>query len=226
MVDIAPALTGLKYLASIVILCALLLSGCVQKDKSIQFRAVRVVDYYDQRELLAPDAAGLDALIGREAAKNLPPGMVESYERPHRLQLRIEFSSTSDLLDVSQQGALLTVEGFFCTHPNDYALVAYSSVYFDGESLLPGESPRDQEAIGRERVYYFYANVAAKASPMSGPPEIGFDLRISPEDICFRVEGRRGLLGVVYESKVARVPRADIESAFRAAHNLDSIPAQ
>jgi hypothetical protein len=217
----------IRHLASIVILCALLLSGCVQKDKSIRFTAVRVVDYYDQRELPVPSAAGLDALIGREAAKNLPPGMAESNERPHRLQLRIEFSSTSDLLDVSQQGALLTVEGFVCSHPNDYALVAYSSVHFDGESLLPGESPRDQKAIVRERVYYFYASVARKASPMSGPPQIGFDLRISPEDICFQVEGRRGLLGVVYESKVARVPRSDIESALREARNLvDSIPAQ
>jgi hypothetical protein len=165
-------LSALAASASTVILCALLLSGCVQKDKSMRFRAVRVVDYYDQRELLPPSAAGLDALIGREAAQNLPPGMVESNERPHRLQLRIEFSSTADLLDVSQQGALLHVEGLFCSHPNDDALLAYSRVYFDGESLLPGDSPRDQKAIRRERVYYFYANVARKASPMSGRPRL------------------------------------------------------
>jgi len=137
-------------------------------DASMRFRAVRVVDYYDQRELPAPSAAGLDALIGREAAKNLPPGMVESNERPHRLQLRIEFSSTADLLDVSQQGALLSVEGFFCSHPNDYALIAYSRVYSDGVSLLPGDSPRDQNAITHERVYY---EEVAKLLCLKGAPK-------------------------------------------------------
>jgi hypothetical protein len=200
------------------------ISGC--SGGNVQFRAVRVVDYYDQRELLDPFIAGLERLIGREAAENSPLRRRE--ERPHLLQLRIEFSSTADLWDVAQSGANVSLEIFFCSRPNDDALIGGPEVYSGGEEILMDERPHGQSAINRERTYYFYADVARKE--YSGSPRIGFDFRSGPEDVCFRV--REGWTLWVRKSDVAHLPRSDIESALREARDLvdstpvDTTPAQ
>jgi hypothetical protein len=185
----------------------------------IQPGGVRVVDYYDQRELFASDYSAI--LIGRRAALDLFP-QTEA-ERPHRLQLRVEFTSTADLRERARKGVLVSLQSFFCEHPRDDAVITGPMVYLDGENLGLDTRASTRSGAKPEHPYYFYADVARRASPGSIPPEIGFDFRSRPEDICFYTAGWRGLLPG-YRSKVAHVPRADIEAALHAAPGLRSIP--
>jgi hypothetical protein len=197
------------------------ISGCVSKDTSIQFRGVRIVDFYDQRELsMHPD---IEVLVGRQAADNYSPGE----RRPHLLQLRVEFSS-KDLWGVAQRGVSVYVVPFICSRPNDEGIAFDLEVFFNGERISSVGS-RNQSSMKRERTYYFYAHVARKdvyavprnEDPDDAPPQMVYDLRTNPEDICFRVEGMGiPILGLVYKSAGVRVPRSDIESAVREARNL------
>jgi hypothetical protein len=51
---------------------------------------------------------------------------------------------------VSQEGTILSVDAFFCSLPNDYAVIGGPGVLFTDWGILPSS----------ERTYYFYANVA------------------------------------------------------------------
>lgn len=78
---LGPACRGtlLKCILGLMFIAVGGIGGCVFKDKSIRFKWIRVVDYYDQRELPNPSEDSVEVIMGRQAAT----------ERPHLLQLRI-----------------------------------------------------------------------------------------------------------------------------------------
>jgi hypothetical protein len=57
-------------------------------------------------------------------------------------------------------------------------------------------------------VYHFFVTASRKASPESVPPQIGFDLAVDPQDVCFYITGED------FESDIGIVSKAVIAAAF------------
>ena len=192
---------------------ALWTSSASSSEVNMRVSAVRVVDYFDQSELPVPGAAGLDELLGRQAAEKTIEQISPNVEfvRPHRLLLRVEFTSTLDLRAAARDAAV-SLHSYFCGRPKDFVVISGPAVYSNGEPIRPRNV---HYGSGEGDLYYFFANVARKESPLSKPPQRSFDLRTKPEDICFYV-AESGPLGVTYKSDVARVLATDIAAAFEA----------
>src|SRR5437016_5548279 len=87
------------------------------KEADIGFRSIRVVDYHDQLEIAVPRIAGLEELVGRQQAERAAESVAPngSSERPHRLLLRVEFTSKVNLWTIAQRDAVLFLHSFFCS---------------------------------------------------------------------------------------------------------------
>jgi hypothetical protein len=196
----------------LVTVCIALTHGIsVAAEAEIQVLGVRKVDYHDQPELPLPQNAGLEALVGRDASAQAPSGLVPGAisRRPHRSLLRVEFRSSKKLSDIARQGGIVFLESFFCSRPQGFAVLAFPTVYANGEAVRPGMMP---EVHGQES-YYFFVNGARKESLNSRPPQIGFDLGADPQDLCFYVTGNvSGHL--TYKSKITRISKAEIAAAM------------
>jgi len=186
--------------------------ACVSRGR-IDFVSVHLVDYHDQQELLVPRVAGLEQLVGRRMADQLAgiiaPG--ETNERPDRQLLRVEFRSSSNLQAVASRDAVIFLHSYFCGRPNDFVVLSAPTVFAGGKSISAREPGAESSFKG---MYYFFVNVRRKGSPDSQPPEIGFDLRNNPADICFYVTGS-GSMGLRYKSPIAMIPKNEVAQAFR-----------
>lgn len=183
----------------------------------IGFTAVKLVDYHDQQELPAPRNAGLEELIGRTQA-DLASSVVASQEpsdRPHRLLLRVDFHSSVDLQAIANRDATIFLHSYFCSHQNDFAVLSAPTVYLDGNPIradkTAAHSTRPSPLQGY--AYYFYLNAVRRENRNSKPPQMGFDLRVTPENVCFYVTAS-GASGLIYTSTSAAVPKEDIVAAI------------
>jgi hypothetical protein len=171
---------------------------------------VRVVDYHDQSELPLPGLAGLETLVGREAAEHAPSSLSPKgpIERPHRPLLRVEILSPDDLWDVARRGQVVFLHSFFCSRKRDFAVLTGPTVYAGGDAVRPPGREPSRDYIHKKQMYYFFVTVSRKASPESVPPQIGFDLSIDPQDICFYITGEN------FRSDIGIVSKAAISAAF------------
>jgi hypothetical protein len=185
----------------------------------IAFDSARLVDYHDQQELPVPRSAGLEELIGRQqadqAASSIAPQ--EPSARPHRPLLRINFRSSVDLRAIANRNATVFLHSYFCSHQNDFAVLSAPTVYADGEPIRAHE-PRKEGLTrgipGQDFQYYFYLNVLRKEIRDSRPPQMGFDLRVTAENICFYVTGS-GASGLIYTSSIGLI---SVEAIVAALH--------
>jgi hypothetical protein len=201
---------------------SMLLAGTAAgaREPDIQFVSIKAVDYHDQVELPVPALAGLESLVGRQAAERAmtmaPSALPGPRERPHRQLLRVEFRSTKDLWGIARRKAVVFLHSSFCNR-KDSGQLGDPTVYSHGQAVhwtnVPNEASTESEDI-----YHFYLNVSRKESPKDIPPRAGFDLRANPEDICFYVTGS-GIFG--YKSALALVPKDAISAAFSAAPKPD-----
>lgn len=197
------------------------------KEPDIQFLSVRVVDYHNQVEMGSPRSAFLEPLVGKEAAENAPTDILPKgpAERPHRALLRVGFRSAKDLWALAQRNATVFLHSSFCDR-KDSALLGPPGVYTHGHSVVRSQSA-GSASMGSDGEYYFYLNVAGKESPRSIPPEVGFDLRSTPEDICFYVTGWGGMIPrTIYQSAVASVPKDAIAAAFHETQPPSTNPPE
>jgi hypothetical protein len=221
------ALYDLRLHARACAVAAMLLAGLVgtaagSREPDIQFLSVKAVDYHDQLEMPVPALAGLEPLVGREAAERTAviagvPG--RPMERPHRALLRVEFRSTKDLWGIARRKGVVFLHSSFC-QPNEFAALGDPTVYYRGRAIY-WTNLADSASTGSEEVYYFYLSVSRRKSLKDIPPETGFDLRENPEDICFYVTGS-GFFG--YKSAIATVPKGAISEALKESHPPTSNP--
>lgn len=192
------------------------------REPDIQFLSVRLVDYHDQLEMPVPALAGLESLVGREAAER-SAGIVDfpgrPIERPHRALLLVEFRSRKDLWGIAQRKGVVFLHSSFCSRMN-FAALGDPTVYSRGHAVH-WTNVADSASSGSEDVYYFYLNISRRKSPKDIPPEPGFDLREDPKDICFYVTGS-GFFG--YQSAIATVPKGAISEALKESEPPSSDP--
>ena len=203
---------------------SLILVGCpllglaAIRANDIVFVSARLVDYHDQQELPVPRSAGLEELVGRQQADQVASIVhpQEPSERPHRPLLRIEFKSSVDLRAIANRNATVFLHSYFCSHQNDFVVLSGPTVYVDGEAIRARETKTENSADGspgQEFTYYFYVNALRKESRNSRPPQMGFDLRVTAENICFYVTGS-GASGLIYTSSIALIPQEAILAAL------------
>jgi hypothetical protein len=187
--------------------------------------SVKVVDYHDQLELPIPGRAGLESLIGRQQADQVAPAITpnESNERPHRFLLRVEFHTSVDLQALADQNTTIFLHSYFCAHQNDFAVLSAPTVYSNGEPVRASAKnmQKTPSTTAEEHTYYFYLNVNRGDIPKSRPPELGFDLLLHPENVCFHVTAS-GASGLIYASSGAVIPEATMAAAFREAQLVEA----
>jgi hypothetical protein len=173
---------------------------------------VRVVDYHDQSELPLPGLAGLETLVGRDAAEHAPPGLLPTgpIERPHRTLLRVEFRSPDDLWDIARRGQVVFLHSYFCSRKKDFAVLTGPTVYAEGDAIGPPGREPGRDNVHPKQLYYFFVSASRKASPESVPPQIGFDLAVDPQDVCFYITGQH------FKSDRGIVSKAVIAAAFHS----------
>ena len=136
-----------------------------------------------------------------------------------RQMLRIDITSQADLPHLAAgTGMILSAHAFFCDHSLDSALLGgFLFATAPGNGHPPArvyqleEMPVELRNSASLYTYHLILNVALPASPLSRPPEIGFDLVSSPEDVCIQVRG--GYIGFTMRSNVLRIPSQAIGDA-------------
>jgi hypothetical protein len=187
------------------------------KAADIGFTTVKLVDYHDQQELPAQRNAGLEELIGRTQADQVSAVVRPEApsERPHRLLLRVDLDSSVDFQAIANRNATVFLHFYFCSHQHDFAILSFPTVYLDGKPIRADNSA-DQSTSrtpAQSFKYYFYLNAERKESRNSKPQQMGFDLRVTPENVCFYVTGS-GASGLIYTSTIAVVPKEAIVAAI------------
>ena len=196
----------------LVIVCVASVYSAPSNGMTIRFSAVQVVDYFDQPELPVPSTAGLEALVGRQTAERVVAQISPQDEmsRPHRLLLKVSFTSSVHLKAIARSDTVVFVHTYFCNRPADFVVISGPAVYSNrdasgmSDTVRPSNEPEE---------HHFFASVTRNESPLSKPPQRGFDLHAHPEDICFYLTVA-GMTGLIYQSDVARVPATEIEAAF------------
>jgi hypothetical protein len=82
------------------------------------------------------------------------------------------------------------------------------TVYSDGDAIRPPGREPGRDDVHKKQVYHFFVTASRKASPESVPPQIGFDLAVDPQDVCFYITGED------FESDIGIVSKAVIAAAF------------
>jgi hypothetical protein len=133
---------------------------------------------------------------------------------PLRLQLKVEFTSAEDLSRVLREDYyILGTRAYFCNRPNDNAILSFVGIYFRDQPVS-GDVPIVNPTSNGPFTYSTYMGVARQAVYPSNPPQVSFDLRKDPEDICFYVAGgNTSPFG--FRSNVVRVPKEAIAAALQ-----------
>jgi hypothetical protein len=181
------------------------------KPADISFSSIELVEHP------APRSARLEELIGQTPADQASAIMAskELKGRPNRLRLRVNFHSAVDLQSIASRDAIVLLHSYFCLHQKDFAVLSAPTVYSNGRPIHT-DSLSDHSTSGESAggfTYTFYLNAVRRENRNSKPPQMGFDLRVAPENICFYVTGRSAT-GVVYTSGTAIIPKEAIVAAI------------
>ena len=178
-------------------------------DLRVVYSKLQIVDYHDQDDIRPPLVGALESIVGHELESAPAEG-----ERPHRLLVRVSFSTNVDLVDLAyKRKATVDAWSFFCGTRNHNTSLGSLEVYHLGKPLYQ-DYPAGEPPSPRSREYYFYFNVARSASPKSIPPESAYDLEQSPQDVCFYLTAA-GSWWFDIKSNIATIPRDDLVRAFR-----------
>jgi hypothetical protein len=179
----------------------------------ISFSTIKLVDQFSGLDQPASRSAALEELVAQSqtehAASIAPPG---APSKRARFFLRVDFHSTVDFQAVANREALVSVHTFFCGRRDDFVVLGAPTVYFGGSPIHANELPKPQKPVGGY-TYAFYLNPVRRENRSSNPPQMGFDLRVSPENVCFYVTGS-GTTGLIYTSTTAVVPKEAIVAAI------------
>jgi hypothetical protein len=121
-----------------------------------------------------------------------------------------------DLRAIANRNATVFLHSYFCSHQNDFAVLGAPTVYADGEPIRARETKIENSTGGNPGpgfTYYFYLNTLRKENRNARPPQMGFDLRVTAENICFYITGS-GASGVIYTSSTALIPQEAIVAAI------------
>jgi hypothetical protein len=181
------------------------------KAADIRFSSVEIV------ERPAPRSARLEQLVGQTPADQASAVIAskELKDRPNRLRLRVNFHSAVNLRAIANGDAIVFLHSYFCLHQNDFAVLSAPTVYSNGRPIQ-ADTMSDHSTSGVAGggfTYYFYLNAVRRESLNSKPPQVGFDLRVAPENVCFYVTGS-GAAGGVYTSGTAIMPKEAIAAAI------------
>jgi hypothetical protein len=167
--------------------CCCGLGGCV--SRSISLDSVRPMQPNDP---------------SRTSITDVSSGVRGGASLPHRDLIRVDFSSGTDLRNmVAREDKILLVHSYFCDRGDNFGTLGAPGVYVDLADA------------GKERLvkkFLFFVDVTRKSNPEAIPPEPGFDLSVSPKDICFYVTAHSEI--TTYKSDVGRIPKAVIEHVF------------
>jgi hypothetical protein len=211
-----PARRLIQVASDLILLGCPVLAFAAISANDIAFVSARLVDYHDQQELPVPGSAVLEELIGRQQADQAASIVAPLNARPHRPLLRIEFRSSVDLRAIANRNATVFLHSYFCSHQNDFAILSGPTVYAGGEPIRARETKTENSAggiPGQEFTYYFYLNTFRRENRNSRPPQMGFDLRVTAQNICFYVTGS-GASGLNYASSIALIPQEAIVAAL------------
>ena len=163
------------------------LGGCA--SRSIAFDSLRPLQPYDP---------------SRNSITDLSSGVAGGVSLPHRDLIRVDFTSGMDLRNlVARESNILFVHTYFCGRGDALGTLGSSGVYVD------------RTDAGRETLvkrFLFLIDVSRQSNPASIPPEPGFDLAVSAQDICFYVTAHN--VTTTYKSKIAIIPKTSIEQVF------------
>lgn len=214
----------------------LVLSGCVANyPKDIAVVSIKVVDRREQAELPAPPEPGafklnnpyrdfLQSLSKAKGDELITPEDISVYfqrqesnqsfknKKPRNPLFKIKFTSKENLHKYAvSKGFPVSVTPFFCDRPDISVLLGGPQLFWKG--LIIGGIPYNYSMeIEKGKVFTYYAFLDV-ADNFTGPSSYErFDLRTSPEDICFQLKG--GFAGRGFESNVVVIPKANIIKAL------------
>ena len=208
-------------LACLFSLVAPLLGGCVSTNtpSDLAFVSVQVVDWRDQAELPGPGASPVLGMVSNRDLVSKGQSITGG-EKSHRLLLKVEFTSTTNLSKfVIENSYNLGNETFFCDRQKASPFMSYPFVFWYNIRLGEHEADpiaQQSEAARGPITYYIFIDVARKKVVPSNPPQGGFDLRQKPEDVCFYVRGGNES-GRGYRSNTVMIPRDAIVAALQKA---------
>jgi hypothetical protein len=163
------------------------LGACV--SRSISFDSLRPLQPYDS---------------ARNSITALSSGVPGGVSLPHRDLIRVDFTSDIDLRNmVARESNILVVHSYFCNRGDNLGTLGSSGVYVDRA---------DAGKETRVKRFLFLIDVSRKPDPQAIPPEPGFDLSVSAQDICFYVAAH-GDAGT-YKSKIEIISKTSIEQVF------------
>jgi hypothetical protein len=163
-------------------------------NSSIAFSSLRLVHSSDSS--------------GRSVA-NLSPVLTGSV--PNRDLIRVEFTASADLRKMAKHGdTIVFLHSYFCDRGDNHVGLGGPDVYVKFADVDAEKYMDDSN-----RQYVFFLDVTRKAQPKDIPPEQGFDLSVTSEDICFFVTAH-GALITTYTSSGARIPKAAIHQELGA----------
>jgi len=198
----------LAWLASLI---AMLLSSCISMNTpgDLTFASIKVGDWRDQTEL--PE---LDTVV-----ESLADGA-----KRHRLLLKIEFTSATDLERFASKNSYNVLNRtFLCGRPPGSPEMSYPFVYRRGvqvDAPMPSSIKQQGDQVPTLITYYIFVDVARAKIVPSKPPQEGFDLRRSAEDVCFYLGGGNELSK--FRSNTVVIPTKVIAAVLRAASEFSN----
>jgi hypothetical protein len=195
---------------------AAVLGGCVAANTpgDVTVVSVRTVDEHDVAEMPGPNAPPFLGMASDRQLRELGYD-VTGGEKPHRLWLKVEFTSAMNLARfVIDRSYTLGAYGHLCSRPKTVAASTY--IYWQGKRLgnhEPDPITPSGTIVGTPITYYIFVGVTGpKFTPPA--PELEYDLRQHPEDVCFNLRGGKNS-GFGYRSNTVVVSKAGIEAALR-----------
>ncbi|WP_147385749.1 hypothetical protein [Oleomonas cavernae] len=207
-------------LGFLTILCLVpLFSGCIEHHPDdLAYASIQSVDWQDQTEMPGPGASSLSGLVDSTTLA-LMGDSVMGGDKPSRPLLKVEFTSVENLprFVKEQNYASLGAHAYYCDHPEEGTRLSFTTIYWRGHRLSPLERDgiqRDPQISNKKITYYIYLDVKVDDRPKDIPPQLAFDFRRKPENVCFYLSGGNNI-GFGFKSNIVVIPKDKIADALR-----------
>ncbi len=185
------------------------LCACVASaPEDVEFASVRAVDQFSQPEI---KIVSMEDIFRHQFGINEG----DAKQRPHKLLLKIYFSTETDLWEFTQgRGYDLGALAHFCDAPDKKVLLSFIDVYWNRRSVDSLRRNLIQQSIeaenGQRIEYYTFAEVKRDEPD---PEFVSFDLSRDPRDLCIYLTGTNGVFA--FRSNTFVVPKEEIAAALR-----------